>query len=131
MTGIDTNILVRFLVGDDPAQAERARRFLAESRAKGERVHVSVLVLCEAAWVLRSTFARPKGAALDALEQVLHTDVFQVEADEAVGRAVEACRRGPGDFADHLIAQLNEAHGCRQTVTFDRALRRVPGFTVL
>ncbi len=131
MTGIDRNVLVRFLVEDDPRQVERASRFLAESRAKGELVHISVIVLCETAWVLRSAFARPKGAILDAIEQLLRADLFRVEAEDAVRRALETCRGGKGDFADHLIAQLNLAKGCRSTMTFDHSLRGVPGFTGL
>ncbi len=131
VTGIDTNVLVRFLVADDPRQSERAAQLLAASRTQGEAVWISSIVLCEAAWVLRSASAHPKSAILDAIEQLLRTDVFRVEAEDAVHRALASCREGPGDFADHLIAQLNLARGCRETATFDRSLRRVPGFRLL
>jgi predicted nucleic-acid-binding protein len=57
--------------------------------------------------------------------------VLQVEESDVVREALESCRKGPGDFTDHLIASLNATRGCRETVTFDRVLRRAPGFRVL
>jgi predicted nucleic-acid-binding protein len=131
MTGIDTNVLVRFLVADDPRQAERAHAFLARSRSHGEVVYVSAVVLCEAVWVLRSVYRQPRLRILQVMETLLGTDVFQLEAEDAVRAAIQSCRKGKGDFADHLIAQMNLAKGCRGTVTFDRSLGGAPGFTLL
>lgn len=131
MTGIDSNVLVRLLVEDAPDQTDRVHRFLAKSRAAGETVYVSTVVLCESAWVLRSVYARSKSQILDAFEQLLGVDVMQVEEEDAVRSAVQLSRTGKADFADSLIGQLNLAHGCRRTVTFDRSLRTVPGFAVL
>lgn len=131
MTGIDTNVLVRFLVEDDQEQTERVHRFLAKCRRVGEPVYISVPVLCEAVWVLRSAFARSKPEILDAVEQLLSTDVFQVEQPDAVRAAIQSCRTGKGDFADCLIGHLNLAAGCRTTVTLDRSLPTTDGFTML
>lgn len=131
MTGIDTNLLVRFLVEDDPRQTERARAFLERSRSQGEIVYVSAIVLCETVWVLRSVYGQPGLRILEFLERLLGTDVFELEAEDAVRAAIQSCQTGKGDFADHLIGQMNLAKGCRGTVTFDRCLRGAPAFTVL
>jgi predicted nucleic-acid-binding protein len=129
--GIDTNVLVRYLVEDDKEQTNRAERFLAASRRAGESVCVSCIVLCETAWVLSSVFGLPKPQILDHLDRVLETEVFQSEEEGLVRRAMQLCRNGKGDFADYLIGQLNLARGCRFTVTFDRALRADSAFSVL
>lgn len=131
MIGIDTNVLVRYLVADNEAQTDRVRQFLASSRAAGELAFVPVIVLCEAYWVLRSVFARPSAEILDALERLLETDVFRVENEDAVRTAFRLARKGKGELSDHLIGQLNLARGCTHTVTFDRALRRADGFKLL
>lgn len=97
MTGIDTNVLVRFLVEDDPEQTERARRFLARSRSDGEVVYVSALVLCETVWVLRSVYGQPRSRILEVVERLLATDIFQIEAEDAVRAAIRSCKKGRGD----------------------------------
>jgi predicted nucleic-acid-binding protein len=131
MIGADTKILVRYLVEDDKAQTEEVHRLLAAASSSGETVYVSLIVLCEAYWVLRTVFDRPKSAILEALETLLGVDVIQIEEPDVVRRALGACRRSKGDFADHLIGQLHAERGCRHTATFDRGLRGASGFVVL
>jgi predicted nucleic-acid-binding protein len=131
MIGIDTNVLVRFLVGDDKKQAERADAFLSRSRSQGEVVCISAMVLCQTAWVLRSGFGRSRAEILQVIENLLDTDVFQVEAEDAVRAAVRSCRAGKGDFTDHLIGPVNLAKGCRTPVTFDHSQGSAAGFTTL
>jgi predicted nucleic-acid-binding protein len=131
MIGLDTNVLVRYLVEDDKGQADRVQRLLAAARTRGEAVYVSLMVLCETYWVLRSVLDRPRTDILDAVESLLTVDVFQIEEQDAVRHALQSSRKGKGDFADHLIGHLHLSRGCRHTATFDRALRGAPGFTML
>ncbi len=131
MIGIDTNVLLRYLVDDEKEQANRVHRLLAASRRAGEHIYVSCIVLCETAWVLRRAYALSGSEVLDDIERVLNADIFQVEEADSVRRAVELSRNERGDFADHLIGELNRDHGCRVTVTFDRALRSDPASSVL
>ena len=131
MTGVDTNVLVRYFVEDDRDQTDRVRRFLAGSRAAGEPVYISSIVLCETVWVLRSVFGKSRSEVLSALEHLLNVDVFQIEQPDAVRRALQMSRKGRGDFADHLIGQLNRENGCRFTVTFDRDLQAAPEFSAV
>lgn len=131
MKGIDTNVLVRYLVEDDRDQTNRVERFLAASRVAGERVYVSCIVLCETAWVLERVFGQSRPDLLNHLDRILDTDVFEVEEEECVRVAIWLSRKGKGDFADYLIGQLNLARGCRFTVTFDRSLRSDSAFSIL
>ncbi|MBI3665477.1 MAG: type II toxin-antitoxin system VapC family toxin [Acidobacteria bacterium] len=131
MTGLDTNVLVRFLVEDDRRQTDRVHRFLARSRTLGERVYISAVVLCETVWVLRSGYAKSRAEILEAVQQLLSTDIFLVEEEDSVRAALLLCRTGKADFADCLIGQIHLARACRSTVTFDRSLSATPGFTIL
>ena len=131
MRGVDTNILVRYLVEDDEGQAARVQRFLTASRFSDEPVFVSCIALCETVWVLQTVHGFRKLEALSQIGNVLETDIFRIEEEGAVRRALKAAREGRGDFADYLMGQLNLDRGCRVTVTFDRALRSDPAFSVL
>ena len=131
MTGLDTNILVRYFAADDELQMERVDRFLKASRLAGEPVFVSVVVLCETCWALRSTYGKSKSAILDTIQSLLNADMIHLEEPDVVRRALELTRTGKADFVDYLIGELNLTRGCRYTVTFDRALRGSAGFSLL
>jgi predicted nucleic-acid-binding protein len=119
----DTNLWVRALLGDDPAQSPRARQALAAARSK-DGVFVPVVVLAELSWVLRA--ARwDRERILRALESLLHTRGVTTETPLVVQAAIDATRKGArGGFADHLIAQVGFANGCRAAVTYDRLFGR-------
>ncbi|NCC49634.1 MAG: PIN domain-containing protein [Spartobacteria bacterium] len=71
--GLDTNILVRYLVQDHPKQFAAARRELESSAQSGERFVISPFVLCELVWVLETAYDCSKEDVVDTLEQVLRT----------------------------------------------------------
>jgi predicted nucleic-acid-binding protein len=130
--GIDTNVLLRYLVEyENRNQTAQATEFIASCEAARESAYVSCIVLCELAWVLHRAFGLTKLEITNHIAQLLETDLFEVEELEVVRKAIAKSRLDPGDFADHLIGQLNLARGCRDTVTFDRALRSDPAFQVL
>ena len=118
MIVVDTNIWARALLADDPGQSSRARQALAAARRK-EGVYVPMVVLAELSWVLRG--ARwERERILKALESLLHTRGVTTEAPQVVEAAIDATRKGGrGGFADHLIAQVGFANGCREALTFD------------
>jgi predicted nucleic-acid-binding protein len=132
MRAVDTNVLLGYLVaGDSTSQAARTAEFISSCEAARENVYVSCIVLCELAWVLRRFYALSKAEIVYHIQQLLVTDIFQVEEAESVHEAVQLSRQGPGDFSDYLLGQLNLAHGCRLTATFDRKLHSDPAFLVL
>jgi predicted nucleic-acid-binding protein len=120
---VDTNVWARALLGDDPAQSSRARQALAAARGK-EGVFVPVVVLAELSWVLRA--ARwERERILKALESLLRTRGVTIETAQVVRAAIDATREGGrGGFADHLIAQVGFANGCREAMTFDALFGR-------
>ena len=131
MTGLDTNVLVRYLTQDHPAQARRASALVSETVVRGERCFLSGIVLCELVWVLRGAYALEKPTILMTLDKILSTVQFDVEEKDIVRRALEDYRAGRGDFADYLNGRRNEEAGCSMTVTFDHRLKGSPLFRVL
>ncbi len=114
----DTNVWARAFLGDDPRQSPKARKALAAARTN-EGVFVPLIVVAELAWVLRGA-KWERGRVLGTLESLLQTRGVAVEDPELVRAAVEATRAGArGGFADHLIAEVGFANGCREALTFD------------
>jgi predicted nucleic-acid-binding protein len=96
MTAVDTNILVRLLTGDDPAQQADAR-----SLFEVEQIWIAKTVLLETAWVLRSLYKFQESAICDALTKLLGLSMVEVEDATAVAAALRLTRQGI-DFADAL-----------------------------
>ena len=71
MLGLDTNVLIRFLVADDSAQFERAQKLIRRESSNGEPVFSSLLMLLEAEWVLRSRYSLEKTEISAALAGLL------------------------------------------------------------
>jgi predicted nucleic-acid-binding protein len=128
MLGIDTNVLVRFLVRDDAAQFEKARRLIKREVAAERRVFVSQLVLLETEWVLRSRYALPKIEIIAAISGLLDASDVQIEDEPAVEEALFVWKDSAADFADCLIGARNRRLGCRATATFDARASTLPGF---
>ena len=128
MIGIDTNVLVRFLVRDDPQQFERARRLIRREVGGGEPVLISLVVLLETEWVLRSRYSVSKAEMLTAFSGLLETTDLQFEDEPSVEEALYVWRDSTADFADCLIASRHRSLGCRGTATFDIRALKVPGF---
>lgn len=131
MTGLDTNVLVRYLTEDDPVQARRAAELIRTTTVRGERCYISALVLCELAWVLLGAYEVSKTDLLTTLDRILGTAQFVIGDKAVVRRAVENYRSGRADFADYVIGALNRDADCSKTVTFDRRLRTCADFQVL
>lgn len=128
MLGVDTNILVRFLVRDDEAQFEKARKLIKREVAAGRRVFVSHLVLLETEWVLRSRYSLPKSLIIETISGLLDTTDVRFEDESAIEEALFAWKDAAADFADCLIGAKNRRLGCRATVTFDVKAAKLPGF---
>ena len=128
MLGIDTNVLVRYLTRDDQPQYEKARRMIDREVAKGEPVLVSLLVLLETEWVLRSRYEMAKADIVTALSALLDTADLTFEDEPSVETAVYSWKDSAADFADCLIEARNRRLGCRATATFDVRALKLAGF---
>ena len=131
MIGLDTNVLVRYVVQDDPAQGAAAAA-LVESRCTVEQPGlIATVVLAELVWVLRGAYRYDKPTVVDVLRQVLRTSAFRVEDPPLAWAALRHYERGTADFADHLIGEGNRSRGCETTYTFDQQAASGRNFTAL
>ncbi len=128
MLGIDTNILVRFLVRDDESQFEKARRLIRREIVAGRRVFVSQLVLLETEWVLRSRYGLQKSEIIEVVSGLLDANDVQFEDEPAVEEALFVWKDNPVGFSDCLIGARNKRQGCSATATFDVKASKLPGF---
>jgi len=128
MLGIDTNVLVRYLVRDDQPQYERARVLVNREVSKGEPVLVSLLVLLETEWVLRSRYEFTKEEIVTALSALLEASDLLFEDEPSVEHAVYSWKDSAADFADCLIGARNRRLGCHATATFDGKALKLAGF---
>ncbi|MEK7541588.1 MAG: PIN domain-containing protein [Patescibacteria group bacterium] len=123
MNGIlDTNVLVRFLVGDNEAQQRRAAQWLKEAAAGRRTVIVSTLVIAEACFVLESFYKRPRGEIADALEVFLAERWLRVEDREVLLGVWPWYRRG-AHFVDSFLRAKAQVEGA-EILTFDKGLGR-------
>ncbi|MHB8563487.1 MAG: PIN domain-containing protein, partial [Acidiferrobacteraceae bacterium] len=128
MLGIDTNVLVRFLVRDDNAQFERARKLIKREVSAGRRVFVNQLVIMETEWVLRSRYAVSKHQIIETISGLLDAADVQFEDEPAMEQALFLWKDTTADFADCLIGTKNRRLGCRATASFDSKASKLPGF---
>ena len=128
MLGVDTNVLVRYLVGDDRSQYERARRLIHREEDIGEPVLVSLLVLLEMEWVLRSRYGLTKPDIVAAFSSLLQTAEVVFEDEPSVEHAIYVWKDSRAEFADCLINARHRRLGCRATATFDRKALNLAGF---
>ena len=131
MIGLDTNVLVRYLVEEDDPQNRAADRFVEEALNRGESLFVNQIVLCEVAWVLSRAYNFTRKEVGEALEMILCARQFEIEGKDLVVHGVREYRKGKADFADCLIGLKNQAAGCTATVTFDRKAATLGSFQVL
>jgi predicted nucleic-acid-binding protein len=131
MLGIDTNVLVRFLVRDDEAQFEKANRLIKREVGAKEDVFVSLLVLLETEWVLRSRYNLPKREIMEAISGLLDAAEVRLEDEPAIEETLFIWKDSAADFADCLIGAHNRRLGCRATATFDAKAVKLTAFVVL
>ncbi len=122
----DTNVLVRALVADDPAQAAEASRVMRDATS----IAVPLPVLCELVWVLKRVYGFPVADIGAAIRSLL--DVGNVRLDLPAVEAGLVLLEAGGDFADGVIAHQGQWLGGEIFVSFDRqavALLRDQGVT--
>lgn len=131
MIGLDTNVIVRVLVRDTPAQSKLAIDVLA-SRTPEDPAFVSAIVLVELVWVLRRNFGYSSDAVYAAIQSLFESANVVVERAETIADAVQLAFEGGADIADCIIAAIATEAGATKTVTFDKtAPKRIPGMELL
>lgn len=131
MTGLDTNILVRYITQDDSTQAALATHFIEQNCSGESPGFINHIVLCELVWVLKRCFKADQAQALQVIEQILRTVQLRIQEPQVAWKALKLAQKGKADFADFLSIQVNLANGCDETVTFDKAAAEISGATLL
>lgn len=127
MIGLDTNILVRYLTQDDPAQSQRATGIIERQLTEENPGFISVVTMVEVVWVLDRVYRLAAAEIAAAIEHILETDVLVVQNEQEVFTSMIALKEGRARFSDALIVALGEMAGCSYTLTFDRKALRIPG----
>ncbi len=130
MIGLDTNVLVRYIMQDDPRQSQLANR-LVESLTVDARGFVSMVAVVELGWVLTSAYELSRSQLVEVFETLLRTRELVIDSAEIVWKALRSFQSANADFADCLIACSASAAGCERVMTFDRGAARNGGMTLV
>jgi predicted nucleic-acid-binding protein len=128
MIGLDTNVILRCFVDDDPNQARQARQFVADRCTRENPGFVDRVALCEMVWVLSRGHRFDRARAADVVARLLINRDIILEDGDAVRAALKTFMERNIDFADALIGEVNRARGCEATATFDRKAAKLEGF---
>ena len=119
MIGLDTNIVVRYLTHDDPAQTASAVSVM-DSLNSGSPGFLSLIVIVELVWVLEASYRFKKDEIMQVLDTLVRSKELVIERAEIVSQALRKFRSSRADFADCLIERGGHAAQCRYTATFDQ-----------
>jgi len=122
MRAVDTDVLVRLIVRDDPKQVAAAESFVADG------AWVSVLALAEATWVLSSAYGLDNRRIATAVEMLLEHGQLVLQDADVAAAALGRLRRDPAlGYPDCLLVELARKAGHVPLGTFDRSLGRTDG----
>lgn len=127
MQGLDTNVLVRFLLKDDVRQARLAKAEIDRAKEAEETLLVSLLTILETEWVLRARAGLEKAEIIRAFKQLLEARDLAFDDEAALEGALYAYENSKADFAECLMMAHYRGLGCSAMLTFDTAAGKVPG----
>lgn len=131
MIGLDTNILVRYLTQDDPAQSSKAINLIEQALSEENPGYVSIIAMVETVWVLERAYGFANTDIALAIERMLQATVLIVDREQEVFTAMTALKENHGSFSDALIGAMDASAGCSTTLTFDRKAARLAQFQLL
>ena len=131
MIGLDTNVILRYLLQDDPKQTRQANVIFDRQLSEQNPGFISLATVLEIVWVLRGLLKQSSSQIASHLENLLAADSLEVQNEQQVFDAAFALKHGTGGFEDALIGALNAWAGCSHTLTFDRKAARLPHFQAM
>jgi predicted nucleic-acid-binding protein len=129
--GLDTNVIVRYIVQDDAKQAAAATRLFEGSLSAEQPGVITLVTICEIAWVLSQCYGAEKARIRGVIEALLGSRQLLVEQSELVWKALRTWGNTSADFSAALVGETLAAQGCEKVMTFDKAAARLPGFELL
>ncbi len=130
MIGLDTNVLVRYIMQDDAKQLPKATK-LIESLTVVVPGFVPLVAVVELGWVLSSSYELTRDQLVQAFEALLRTKEIVIERVDQVLKALRIFKASSADFADCLIERAAASAGCEKTMTFDVGAAKVAGMTLM
>lgn len=121
MIGLDTNVLVRYLAQDEPAQSARATKLIERELSERAPGFVGLVVLVETCWVLKRLYGATAAELRATVRDLLDARQLSVESRPLVARALARVADSGADLADALIAECAVNAGCERVVTFDKS----------
>jgi predicted nucleic-acid-binding protein len=131
MISLDTNVLIRYVVRDEIAQYRLASELIQQSRAGGQAALVTLLVMLESEWVLRSAYSYSKPQIIATFVSLLESGDLQIENENVLEKALHLWATRAANFANCLILAQGAALGCNNMITFDKRASKLPGATLL
>ncbi len=131
MISADSNLVIRHLVQDAPVQVRKVHQLFDNAELRQEPVLLSHIVLCEACWVFEAVYGFDKPQIGMALQALMDDAGFHIQGRQLVEEALKYYRKHSGQFSDHLIGVVARHEGARTTYTFDRAVGKLPNFTLM
>jgi predicted nucleic-acid-binding protein len=128
---LDTNVLARYVVADDPRQAAAARRLIESSCTTESPGVVSLVVLCELVWVLGQGYRYRRSQVALVLRRLLAAQDLAVERSELAWQALNLYEEGTADFSDYVIGLCGREGKAAATCTFDRRAATSPLFRLV
>mgnify|MGYP006310055993 CR=1 FL=1 len=128
MIGLDTNVLIRYIVRDDERQANAATELIEKQCTADDPGFINLVVLCELSWVLSRGYRYNRATVARVIRGILSSAELEVEASETAWRALMGMEEGKADFADYVIGSHNRTHHVTTTYTFDVKAAASPNF---
>lgn len=120
MKAIDTNILIRFLTGDDEPQARKVYLLFKNAELEKKELFVPLLVILEMIWVLESAYDVSKAEILNAINDLLLMPILKFEHQAILQQLLHSAHGNNYDLSDLLIAHSAKMSGCKTVLTFDK-----------
>lgn len=127
--GIDTNVLLRYILQDDE-QSKIATKFF-ESLSLEQQGFINNTVIIELIWVLSRTYKQTKSDIAMLLEELFSMPIFAFDNLPLLLKTLEIYKQSKADFSDILIFEFNQSVGCQTTVTFDVKAHKKLGMKLL
>jgi len=131
LIGLDSNVVIRYLVQDDAKQSARATTFMERELSADEPGLLTHVVLCEIVWVLEDCYALARAQISEVLEGLFTAKQIALEDAQLAWQALRQFDANTADFSDALIGLVAQQLGCPRTVTFDKNAAKLPQFALL
>ena len=127
MIGLDTNVVLRLLLNDDLKQRQRAVKAIQQAKVLAVRVTITLAVVLEMEWVLRSIAKMTKPQVLSVFDLLLESYDIEIDNEKALEQALHIYANAAADFAECLFLAQYQRMGCQTMLTFDAKAARMAG----